>query len=197
MESLKAGDIVFTSAQGGGFIAASIRFWTRTWFESKTFASHVAVVVEPAEQPDDVLIVEQTWPRIRMTSLGRYRHSGYRIYRDTRLSDQDRIRIREAALSARGKYGTSKIFLFLLDAFIGKVLSLPVVLAGLILGRRWKGFEPVIFSQINLSGSLVCSQFVAWLWWMNGYHLGGPWYAMTPDALLDHVEASHPQFERI
>lgn len=191
---LAAGDIVFTSARGGGFIGKNIRWWTRTWFEPPTTTSHVAIVVKPAEHLEDCLIVEQTWPRIQLSCLGKYRAAGFEVYRDTSLPAGQLSGIASEALGARGPYGSGKILLFLLDAVLGKVLSLPVVTLGLLTGRRWRGFEPALFTQLNLSGALVCSQFVARLWWDRGYHLGTPWYAATPDALLDYCRSQPDRF---
>lgn len=195
---LRPGDIVFTEAQGGGFVSRMITWWTRTWFEPPTRASHVAVVVEPSEYLEDTLLVEQTWPRIGRTSLGKYlTSSGVYIYRDRQLDEEVSGNIAKSALKSRGRYGWTKIILFLLDAIVGKIISLPVVLLGFLFGRRWKGIEPAIFSHINLTGTVVCSQFVAKLFWDQGYHFGRHYNQHTPDSLMDYCEREEERFERI
>lgn len=201
------GDLVFTSAQGGGFFSRQIQFWTRTWFEPPTRASHVAVVVEPSEVLADTLIVEQTWPRIRRTVLGTYAESGFYVFRDLRLMPEDRAAIAANALRAAADseaddrvgehtYGVGKILLFLADAAIGKVISFPWVVLGLCLGRRWKGYEPVILRRIDLTGTVVCSQFAARLWWDPPVeiHLGDHWVSRSPDDLSDYFETRPDRF---
>jgi hypothetical protein len=195
---LRAGDIVFTSAHGGGFVSRQIQWWTRTWFESRTLASHVAIVVEPSTRLQDSIIVEQTWPRIMKSTLGKYYGtSRVYVYRDCALSDNQRMTLVEAALNARGRYGLTKVFRFLANAIIGKVISLPVVLLGLLMGRKVRGFEPPVFDWIDVTGSVVCSQFIAGLWWDLGYHFDKAWQSVTPDDLMDYCQLHPERFDRI
>jgi hypothetical protein len=195
---LRAGDIVFTKAQGGGFISRQIQWWTRTWFEPPTLASHVAIVVKSSTRLSESIIVEQTWPRIMKSTLGKYYgKSKVYIYRDHALSDDQRRTLAEAALNARGRYGLTKVVRFLANAIIGKVISLPVVLAGLLMGRKVRGFEPPVFDWIDITGSVVCSQFIAGLWWNLGYHFGKAWQSVTPDDLMDFCQIHPERFVRI
>lgn len=194
---LEPGDIVFTAARGGGFLSRQIDFWTRTWFEKPTVASHVALVVESGAIAEDTLMVEMTWPQVRRTVLGAYRDARVRIVRDLRLTEAERHRIAAGALAARGRYGAGKILLFLLDAIIGRIISVPWILVSLLRGRPVRGLEPRIFSRLNLTGEIVCSHLVARLWWQEGYHFGREWIAVTPDDLMDFCEARPERFRNV
>lgn len=196
--ALLPGDILFTKARAGGWISDLIGWWTRTWGEPPTRASHVALVVEPAEHTDDTLLIEQTWPRQRKAVLGTYAGADVFIYRRVGMPNSQRKSIVDQAWSDLGRrYGAGKLLLFLADAALGKIISLPIYLLGRLFGRKWRGIEMPIFTRLDITKDLVCSQTVARYYWNSGYHFDGHWLTRNPDNMLDYCESHSSQFKLV
>ncbi len=196
---LKPADVVFTQADGGGLISKIILWGTRTWNEPRSRASHVALVAIPEADVTLTNLIEQTWPRQRREHLDHYlQASSVVIYRLRLINDEERYRIVKLAEADLGKpYGIGNILWFGLDALLGKILSWPVVMIGRLFGRRWRGYEPRLFSRLNLLSPIVCSQTVAKYYSDIGFGFGNAWQTRDPDSMLDFCE-SHPEiFEKV
>lgn len=207
---LKAGDPVFTMAQpdskSGGFISRQILWWNTTWFEPKTKCSHMAMIAEDSAILDDTddadfkfkllgntPVIEQTAGGQMKVKLSKYlESSNVFVYHNEMVDDSDSEALTEAGLNDLGKtYGYGKIFLFWLDAALGKLLSLPVCLLGWIFGQRWRGIEIPFFSLLNITGDYVCSQTIAKYYWIIlGICFGEHWRGVTPDRAMDWCESN-------
>lgn len=188
--TLKKGSLIFTSAQGGGLISRGIKWSTRKWFEPPTKASHTAIVVEPSKHVMDTLIVEQTFPEIGVTALGKYGDVPWWCFEGKYLTDDNRVALAEAACKASGAYGVGKIGLFLADSLLSKSLSLVPAIAGLALGKRWS-WDIRLFSRLDFTKTYVCSQFVGKLYHdVLNMDFGRDWKVSTPDDQMDYCESS-------
>lgn len=206
MSRLLPADIGLSNVSGGGLVAAGIRWATTAAGEGRSRVSHAFLVEAPAERIEDTVIIESTAPKVRRWTLESYlRRGDIFYYRHRLLEDADRELILEAARRRLGEpYGFGKIAWHLLDAVVGKTLSLPVVLLGRILGRRWRGYEPRIFRRLDLGYPLVCSQLVAWAYEqvldasprLRGTGLMFPWQTYSPDDLDDELGDS-PWFSQV
>ena len=98
-------------------------------------------------------------------------------------------------------YGFGSIVLMALDAVISKVTSALYVfpIKWATLGRvKLKGWEPAIFSRINITKRMVCSQWVAvMLQRFGSLYTGGAAITANPDRILDHFEKHPSIFPRI
>lgn len=195
-QDILPGDVLLTAAQGGGLLSSQILFWTKGWFEEPSIVSHAGVIVSPATYFNDVLLIEQTWPKLRRNALGFYLEglSDVFIFRDKRLDEAQRLAIAcvaEEALSETASYGVGKIGLFLGDAILGKTLSLPAALVARAFGKRLSNWEPRLLTRIDLTKTYVCSQFVAKLLYdVAELDYGRPWLEVNPDDLWDFVRKS-------
>ncbi len=207
---LKAGDPVFTMAQpdskSGGFISRQILWWNTAWFEPETKCSHMAMIAEDSAvifENDDadfnykmlanVPVIEQTSGGQRKVKLGKYlESSNVFIYHNEMVGVPDSEALTRAGLNDLGDpYGYGKILLFLLDAALGKLMSLPICLVGLLFGKRLRGIEIPIFSLLNLTGDYVCSQTIAKYYWLIlGICYGEHWRGVTPDRAMDWCESN-------
>lgn len=188
------GDLVCTKAQGGGLLSNTILLLQRAPGEERSESSHTAVVREV--RTDLVILREQTMPAIRDAGLEQT-YNAYQLWRLRDLSPIERDKIAKLAARRHGAYGVTKIGLFLLDALLARVISLPIVLIGRLFGRRWRGVEPAVFSRLNVTGMLVCSQWVAKLYYdAVGYEFGGHYLTMTPDKIQDYVRG-HSEWELV
>lgn len=191
-------DPVVTDIPQGGILSWTIRYGTTARNEKPSQVAHAALIAEPGETLESTTIVESTSPKVRMSTLGLYlEKSNVYIYRHKLLSHEDRLAI--VAL-AKGRvdqiYGYGKLLWLGMDAVIGKAISLPYVLLGALLGRKWKGYEPRIFSRINLTDPLVCSQLVAWAYQWRLTNIGcdprmqlyDEWPIYDPDSLKDEYD---------
>ena len=203
---LKPGDVFFTQAQDGGWISRQINWWSRTWGEPPSQASHVGLIQGICQlqkefeigkvvlpEMESYAIIEQTYPYQRASNLFSYLHrSNVFVYRRTEMSDTMRSTIMARAKAEIGKrYGLGKIILFLLDAAIGKIISLPIFLIGKLFRRKWKGLEFPILTHLNIIRDYVCSQTVAKYYWEQGIHFGGSWLTRNPDNMLDWIQKSN------
>lgn len=199
MSLLKPGDVIFTAAQGEGLINRQVNWWTRTWGEPPSRASHVAVVLDLRDPVEDSYIIEQTFPNQQRSVLGKYWFkSDVYIFRRRGLLESSANSIVKRAESEIGKrYGVGKILLFLADAIIGKIVSLPIYLLGKLLGRKWRGIEFPIFSRLDITKDIVCSQMVAKYYWERGMHFGGHWLTQNPDSMIDHCTENPELWELV
>ncbi len=217
MRRLEPGDVLFTQAQpdkkAGAFISNQILWWNKTWWEAKTKCSHMGMIsgFSKAFSPDNddadliykaiagTLAVEMTSGGQNEITLDKYlKGSTIYIYRNKMVDGDDADALTSAGLDDLGEpYGYSKILLLLLDAALGKLLSLPICLLGLIFGKRWRGIEIPIFSLLNVTGDYTCAQKIAkYYWQLLGICFGEHWRGMTPDRAMDHCE-SNSQWELV
>lgn len=192
---LNGADIIFTAAQGGGFISRRIMGATRTCNEPETRASHVALISVPAPYMPNSVLIEETHPHQDTAPLSKYLKPGINtiIYRRIGISPNQKKAIINAARADIGKrYGYGKILLFIADAWLGKIVSFPICMLGKMFGRTWRGIEFPIFSRLNITRDLVCSQTVARYYYEQaGISFGRHWLTQNPDSMLDYCEA-HP-----
>jgi len=209
--SLKPADVVLTSRIREGWIGRAIRWATRVKGEPRTEASHVAMVhhvIPPGKSPSNVVLIEQTYPRVRMGTLADYGQSRYWVARNINLIDRECAAILAAAESLPEKhYGLLKLPLFFIDGLIGKGLNWIRYGAYKLFGIWEKPWRLPILSRLDFLKSLVCSQFVAWVYEKGAYprnnmgsafdkdgkfikyHFGGPPLTRTPDDIDDWVRS--------
>lgn len=187
-ELLCPGDVVFTQAQPGSWLGDSIRWWTRTWNEPISKASHTGVIGNLA-YPEDATIIEMTSPEGREVKLlERYGDQNIYVYRsDTEMGPEIANEMRQ--LIGR-PYGYTKILLHLADAALGKLISATWVLPARLFGKKLRGLEFPFLSWMSLVDAVVCSQAVARAYWnLAGIHFGGTWPSRNPDNMLDWSES--------
>jgi hypothetical protein len=167
---LQPADVVLV--HGVGWLARAIRWATRSRGEPRTWVSHVALAV------DGTNIVEAIGRgAVERRLEGAYPRSRVRVYRPTRLTETERLRIVLRAESHVGEpYGYWRLALHGLDALLGI--------------RFFRNFATVRERPI-------CSWIVAESYGLEGYTFGVDASAADPDQIADFV-ASHPDlYERL
>jgi hypothetical protein len=203
---LRPGCPVFTQAQGGNFASKGILWSTRkgvTWLpwskEPKTEYSHVACVLHGSNKDiRNTMLVEMTWPEMRIVPLSYYLDQGCKveIYEPRYLPSVIMKAIAQKLASYVGKrYGKWKIGLFFIDAMLGKLISLCYVLPIYLFSGgkiKLKGIEFALFSRLDITGALVCSQSVAKPFWqLADMHFGQKGYlSCNPDNMHDYISKS-------
>jgi len=149
-----------------------IRWATQAKGEPPTWVSHVALAV------DSVNVVEAIGRGVVERRLwDAYPRSRVRVYRPTRLTDAERVRIAKRAESHLGEsYGVGRLALHGLDALVG--------------ARFFRNFGSV-------RGRPICSWLVAEAYGLDGYTFGVDASAADPDDVADFVAAHSDKYERV
>lgn len=183
--------IVLTLAQDGNFFSDIILRRTRTWPEPKSEVSHCAVIVDKIGK----YVVEQTFPRIQKSLRDKYPNC--KIFKCNYITEKDATDLCKRAEEAKGIYGVGRIFGFMLDSIISQIINIPIILLSKLFKRKWKGIDLRLFSRLNITNTMVCSQFLGWLFNGAGIRFGKPYQDLTPDDIDDWLESHPKQFTRI
>lgn len=170
---LKPADILL--ARRRSFISRAIRFFTRSFGESRSEVSHAGIVVEggPWEETQIVEAAGRVKKRHLLPRYGKRSKTEVAFYRPLNLSPEQRATIAAAAQEYVGReYSYFKILLHLLDW----------VLQGAYFFRRLGGIDDYP----------ICSWVVAQSYAKAGKTFGVPPGAASPDDIWDFV-TRHPR----
>ena len=189
----KQAHIVLTLAQDGNFFSDIILRRTRTWPEPKSEVSHAAIIISKFKN----IIVEQTFPYIHTSDLRKYPNK--KIFAPRFLTEKKINEICNAAENAKGIYGVGRIFGFMVDSIISQIINIPIMLFSKLFKQKWRGIDLRLFSRLNITNTMVCSQFIGKLYHDAGYPLafGKPWQDLTPDDMDDWMTEHTDDWERI
>lgn len=203
-EPLEKADICFSQGLSAGglfsFITTkAILMVTRRLFEPKSKASHQFMVIKGGDDPRKIVIRQQTSPKIGNAKLSEFMRPGVKlwVFRDRSLSNLEKDLLVDKAKRTKGVYGFGKIITFFIGGFIGKLISillLPISLLLMLLKHKPISVEMNIVHLLNITKTIVCSQFIAKLWWELdnqsgvGRHFGRHWLNVDPDQAMDFCE---------
>lgn len=191
---LQSGDVVLTRLPGGGLLTKLILLSTRMPGEPKTVAGHVGMIYKAYDDTtDDAYIIEQTSPLVRVAPMLVYVPKQIVIIaRNNELEDDVQAKLIETAQKDIGKqYGFLKLPLFFLDWLTFYPINLIKLLFHKLTKpkREYKPVQKPIFARVNLTGNLVCSQFLAaWYESCAKVDFGGDPITRTPDDIYDYIE---------
>ena len=167
--TLRCGDVVCELGQS--FFGRAIRWFTRGWFEAKTWASHTGHMLDGTRIAEALLhFTIQTLDMTRRVKVWRYRPC---------ISVSQEICIRHKAILWQGKdYGWWKNAAHAVDGILEKITPFKHV----YLFRR----------LIGVSDYPICSWATAWTYdECVGYRFGIPPNGASPDDIAKWCE-SHP-----
>lgn len=171
--TLQPGDVFLT--RGSGLLSALIRFFTRSFGESRTKVNHVGVVVEKGTVESCVVI--EALLRVKRHRLwARYGPPSrdlVAVYRPLELgTDQLRAILAEAEEQVGRSYGFLKLAAHFLD---------------------WLLLGAYVFRRLTDEGDYpICSWLVAHAFAKAGMDFGVEPGAASPDDVWDHV-TTHPE----
>lgn len=175
---LEPADILL--ARRRSFISRAIRFFTRSWGESRTEVSHVGIVVEGGSIEQAVIV--EAAGRVKRRHL--LRHYGKRsntevaFYRPLHLTlEQREVVVRAAEKYVGREYSYFKIVLHVLDW----------VLQGAYFFRRLGG----------INDYPICSWLVAHAYAKVGETFGVPPGAASPDDIWDYVTTHLAEYQMV
>jgi hypothetical protein len=172
---LKPADIFLT--KGPGFISKAIRFFTRTFGESRTRVNHVGLIVS-GNDVKDAIAVEALSKVLRHKLWGQYgppRKDSVAIYRPINLTHEEVEKVTKAADDYVGrKYGVLKIVAHFLDW----------LLQGMYVFRR----------LTNNDNYPICSWVVAHAFKKAEKYFGVDPGAASPDDIWDFVTENKDKY---
>ena len=185
--------VILTLAQDGNFFSDIILRRTRTWPEPKSEVSHGAIIVDK----DGEYLVEQTFPWIQLNLVDKYPNR--KVFKCNYLTQKKAKEICTEAKLAKGFYGVGRIFGFMADSIISQIINIPIILLSKLFKQSWKGIDLRLFSRLNITNTMVCTQFLGKLFHDAGYPMafGKPWQDLTPDDMDDWMTEHTDDWERI
>jgi len=177
MEELQAGDIFLT--RGASLISRLIRFFTRSWGESRTMVNHVGIVVEGGSISQAV-VVEALRSVTRRRLADGYAGTGtsVAVFRPINLTSPEIDVIVQAAERYVGrKYGYAMIVAHALDWMLN----------GVYLFRRLIGSDEYP----------ICSWVVAHAYAKAGKTFGVAPGAASPDDICDFVTENPDKYMQV
>jgi len=167
---LQPADLIFYRTSS--WLGKTIRWFTRSRKEEETYSNHVAGMINERE------LIEADFKAIRREinlpiELGRFQ-----IWRNTFLTNEQRVAIANKAIEYQGKsYGYSKLITHMMDAFLNKIFSTEIF----------------FFRKLNhIDNYPICS----WIWTFPYFKAAKikfgiePEYA-TPDDMHDYIKKSY------
>lgn len=172
------GDILLS--RGNSWLSKAIRFFSRSFGESRTKVNHAAIIVEGANFVGNAIIVEALATVKKHSIQKSYgdKNQSIAIFRPINLTDdQINLIVRKAEGYVGKTYGFLKIFTHMLD---------------------WALNGAYVFRRFTNSGKYpICSYLVAYSFAVANKHFGVEPGQATPDDIWDFVTLNKDKYTQI